>query len=346
MWSVGIIATTLLTGDVIFTNRVDPNYENDPKKVILSMASKCDLSVLDSPYSPWRLVGKRPKDFIRKVLVLEELQRLTVQQALVHEWFTNRHHVDEFEAVYQRAIHDWEPRRKIFRIVEALDLSRLQKQSTQAIRHDMCYDSRTSHHFVKPSSSDRRPNPKPYSNTLGKRVHTPLPKINEEIMADLNSLSMPYSDVHTSIVENISDVENSMSQLALAVLSQESSSSIPDSHLTASEVKPLEVNTEIFTTDLNDSQFTYVHEYGRPHRTALQASSYVAGPPFSPSFVGSDCEVVAETPPSNTPFRDRKRRSPHTSEDLYPTGKNMANFDDFACGGPVKEHGTKRMRVA
>jgi pheromone a factor receptor len=124
MWSVGVIAAALLTGDSIFVNRADPRFKIEPR-LILSLAAQCDLSMLDDPYTVWRMVGRRPKDFVKKLLVLDEFNRMTATQALAHDWFTNKHYADELEAVYQRSIRCWNPRRKIFRLIEALDMSKL-----------------------------------------------------------------------------------------------------------------------------------------------------------------------------------------------------------------------------
>jgi serine/threonine protein kinase len=125
MWSIGAVATALLTGDVIFTDRLNPMMQKDPAKVILEISSKCDLSILDNGYSAWRAVGKRPKEFVRSLLVVDESKRLDVKQALAHDWFTNKHCDGAFNAVYQKAVKDWQPRRKHVRVVEALDLGRL-----------------------------------------------------------------------------------------------------------------------------------------------------------------------------------------------------------------------------
>ena len=104
----------------MFTNRNDPEYHADPGKVILSLAAECNLDRMNKD-SAWAEVGHRPKDFVRKLLVLDENQRLTAEEALQHRWFTNRKHRLLFESIYEKSIRDWQPRSKNSNIIEDLD---------------------------------------------------------------------------------------------------------------------------------------------------------------------------------------------------------------------------------
>lgn len=345
MWSIGIIATALFTGDVIFTNRMDPNYEKNPSKVILNLAAKCDLSIIDNPNSTWRLVGKRPKDFVKKLLVLEEEKRMTVQQALAHEWFTNNYHCHEFAAVYQRAIQDWEPRRKMFRPIEALGLSRRPRKVNHAVDEGGHNDSRSSHHFATPYSEFNL-TPKSYSGAFGKRVHTPLPKIDEENIAGLCTSSMPYSEAQTPASEHILEVENSMSQLALAALSEAGNEDIPDSQLEASLMNPSGTSMDSFMGSLDEAQLDRVGPTPLRQHSSLQSSSVTVAPPFSPSSGKSGSDIVSETPPCEHAPTNRKRRSSPTSEDLCSLGDEASGLDTASFGGPVQGYQSKRMRVA
>jgi len=119
MWSIGAITTMLLSGDVIFVDRANPLFTENPKKVIFDMASECNLDVLDYG-EQWRNVGRRPKDFIKNLFVLDESQRMTAKQALQHPWFNRKCYASEFEAMYKCAIKDWQPARKVFRLIEQL----------------------------------------------------------------------------------------------------------------------------------------------------------------------------------------------------------------------------------
>ena len=119
MWSVGALTAALVSGDVLFVDRTNWEFGDNPKAVILNLAAKCDLSVLDSvDHSAWSRIGCRPKDFIRNLLVLDETHRMTAPEALGHVWFSHKQYAAEFDTLYERATRDWQPRRKIFRLVE------------------------------------------------------------------------------------------------------------------------------------------------------------------------------------------------------------------------------------
>ncbi|KAK4977363.1 hypothetical protein LTR28_007211 [Elasticomyces elasticus] len=124
MWSIGCITAALVTGDVIFTDKTDPAYDTNPSAVILNLAARCDLAIVDAGGS-WEGIGHRAKDFVKRLLVLDEAKRMDVKQALEHPWFTNKHHAAEFEALYHRAIRNWKPRRKIFNVIEQMSTSHL-----------------------------------------------------------------------------------------------------------------------------------------------------------------------------------------------------------------------------
>ena len=180
MWSIGSIATALLTGDVIFTDRTHADYEYNPQDVILGLSATCDLSVLDV-HPVWLTVGHRPKDFIRNLLVLDESRRMSATQALAHPWFTNKCHAAEFEALYDRATKDWQPRRKTFRVVEPIVPKITSTLADDGLPRNL-RNSAVSRYFAPP----RRPIPAldilsaPTASPT-KRANTPLPTIQEEL---------------------------------------------------------------------------------------------------------------------------------------------------------------------
>jgi pheromone a factor receptor len=121
MWSIGVITAALLTGEVIFTDRGHPNYNDKPFEVVITLAAKCDISIMDDKNDPsWKKVGDRPKNFIKRLLVLREEDRMTATQALAHPWFSNTCHAAEFDALYKRTIKDWKPRPEDSSLVERL----------------------------------------------------------------------------------------------------------------------------------------------------------------------------------------------------------------------------------
>ncbi|KAI9877518.1 MAG: hypothetical protein M1830_003714 [Pleopsidium flavum] len=120
MWALGGVAVALLAGASLFVDSEDEEYQANPDQAILKAAAECNLAGMDTG-EKWQHVGERAKDFVRKLLVLDEVKRMTVEEALEHPWFTNESHRDEFEAVYQRAIRHWRPRPKKADMIENLD---------------------------------------------------------------------------------------------------------------------------------------------------------------------------------------------------------------------------------
>ncbi|KAE8349828.1 kinase-like domain-containing protein [Aspergillus coremiiformis] len=100
LWSLGCVTAVLLTGDIPCRNSLTA----DPTGV----ARKRDLEKLEADME-WNKTGQRARDFVHKLLVFDEAKRMDVNQALNHSWFTNPAHRGEFEALYRRAIRDWQP---------------------------------------------------------------------------------------------------------------------------------------------------------------------------------------------------------------------------------------------
>lgn len=126
MWSIGVIASNLLSHEALFAA---PPHEADPHAYVLKLAARCDISIMDDGAHPaWSKVGDKPKDFIRQLLVLQEDDRMSVKQALAHPWFTNPYLAQEFEALYARSIRDWQPRCKVSKLIEPLELGSSKKR--------------------------------------------------------------------------------------------------------------------------------------------------------------------------------------------------------------------------
>lgn len=124
MWSIGSITAAILTGEQIFGCRQDGPFEEDPRRIIIKLAAQCDLSVLDDEYHPlWGPIGPAPKDFIKRLLVLKEEDRMSAAEALKHSWFTRPHVAAEFDAQYERSIKGWRPRHKDDQLIEQISKS-------------------------------------------------------------------------------------------------------------------------------------------------------------------------------------------------------------------------------
>lgn len=101
LWSLGCVTAVLLTGESPFHDLTLSQPVQLPKE--------SDFERLEKDME-WNNVGKRARDFVHHLLLLDEAKRMNVKQALCHLWFTNRAHKREFEALYRRSVRDWKPR--------------------------------------------------------------------------------------------------------------------------------------------------------------------------------------------------------------------------------------------
>lgn len=102
MWSIGCITALLLTGSSPFVDPITNQHSRN-------MAQKCNMEHFEN-MPEWKSVGRRPIDFVKRLLVLDEGKRMTAKEALNHPWFSNDFHEIDFEAVYERAIKGWKKR--------------------------------------------------------------------------------------------------------------------------------------------------------------------------------------------------------------------------------------------
>lgn len=109
MFSVGAITVMLLTGEAL-----------NPVRGSHSITLPPELADPDQ----WSVIGKRARRFIQQLLVMDEHHRLTVDAALKHGWFTNRHHMAEFESLYERSIKGWLPRHGPVHVFQDLSTGR------------------------------------------------------------------------------------------------------------------------------------------------------------------------------------------------------------------------------
>lgn len=107
MWSVGCVTARLLTGQSAFAISQGSTDGLSSEAIVLAAAAKCDLSVLDDPLV-WGDIDEQAKDFIRGLVFLNDRARFTAQQALAHEWFTQRQGSPITDS-YDQAIAQWKP---------------------------------------------------------------------------------------------------------------------------------------------------------------------------------------------------------------------------------------------
>ncbi|RMZ86075.1 hypothetical protein DV737_g165, partial [Chaetothyriales sp. CBS 132003] len=126
MWSLGCVTVVLLTGGSAF---------NDPETNTYSeqLAKECDLRLLQQS-SEWQEVRARPAAFVEKLLVLDEDQRMSAQQARDHEWFSNEIHRTNFHELYQRTIKHWKRRSRRTNILEFQDAAATQKRTEALVK--------------------------------------------------------------------------------------------------------------------------------------------------------------------------------------------------------------------
>ena len=108
MWSVGALTTALYLGQSYFVARESSAYRRNESTAILNAIVKCDLKDLDHNVL-WQAVSQDARDFIRSLLVLDEIVRLRVAQALRHKWFTREDRWLQLDQNYQRVIKGWVP---------------------------------------------------------------------------------------------------------------------------------------------------------------------------------------------------------------------------------------------
>jgi serine/threonine protein kinase len=147
MWSIGTITAALLTGQTFFSHRKVGAFEEDAQRVIVGLAAECDLSILDDEDHPsWGPIAPAPKDFVKRLLVLDENDRMSATQALDHIWFTHPMMAREYEAQYERSIKNWHPRRKDNQLVEHISTIQMTPVSSQ-MSNDKLF-ARASSHFL------------------------------------------------------------------------------------------------------------------------------------------------------------------------------------------------------
>lgn len=117
LWSLGCVTVVLLTGGYPFFEPGSSEYSG-------RLASTCNLEALEMSQA-WRDVGSRPKAFVRRLLILDERQRMTAKESLTHEWFTNDVHKTDFEELYGRAIKHWRPRMPKEPVIELIEADSL-----------------------------------------------------------------------------------------------------------------------------------------------------------------------------------------------------------------------------
>ncbi|KAK5119949.1 hypothetical protein LTR85_007025 [Meristemomyces frigidus] len=181
IWSIGCITTTLMTSDLIFSEDDHESADADEHDA-QSPQKRWDLSVLDTG-TAWQGISRKAKSFVRGCLHVDETARLTAKQALLHEWFTNKHYAAEIEAAYQRAIHDWKPRSTGGNLIEFIDTTDAVPAKIRLGHVKRLVDETRSRHVQPQAVLKAAPNPFNKAQVYlppPKQRHTPLPAIADD----------------------------------------------------------------------------------------------------------------------------------------------------------------------
>ncbi len=108
MWSLGCLTTALFIGQSYFTPTSSVHDARKSSEIIRAAAAMCDLSRLDHG-SEWSAINSRVKDFIKSCLSLDETERPTAKEALLHHWFSAGYCKGNSRRQYEDIIKGWKP---------------------------------------------------------------------------------------------------------------------------------------------------------------------------------------------------------------------------------------------
>ena len=117
MWSLGCVTVVLLTGVIPEIDLQSTEDKSANPQTTLQTVENEGANNLNE-HIKWQSVSRRPKDFVNCLLEFDESRRMTAQQALEHEWFTNPNHKSAFDEVYRKSIAGWKPRAIVPEVVE------------------------------------------------------------------------------------------------------------------------------------------------------------------------------------------------------------------------------------
>ncbi|KAL8734831.1 MAG: hypothetical protein Q9166_001183 [cf. Caloplaca sp. 2 TL-2023] len=108
LWSIGCMTAAMLIGRPAFAVSQDSENRQDSAAAVIAAAAKCDLRALDDS-EVWGDIDPQAKDFIKRLLVLNERTRLTAGEALKHTWFTQESDGQPIMSRYEQTVAGWKP---------------------------------------------------------------------------------------------------------------------------------------------------------------------------------------------------------------------------------------------
>jgi serine/threonine protein kinase len=152
MWSLGIVAFCLLTGESL------ASY------LEMKHISQEDITArLDRIWPDLESATDQAKDFLARLLVLDPARRMTADEAIAHSWFTSPSEIGrELERLYARSIQGWVPRRDIYRAIEYITRNELPRRKITTPSSQFQANSDDQH---QASQKERRRSRKPSDYT-------------------------------------------------------------------------------------------------------------------------------------------------------------------------------------
>lgn len=133
MWSLGCVAVAMLMGSVPFDVRCSfdqpMSLRDAPQKALPEYSL---IGLYNRP--DWVRLNYKAKDFVKRLLTLDEMTRMTAREALNHKIFTNCHDEKSFDIAYNKAIRGWKPHQLFMDIVEEIPSNVDHEKPLQSVR--------------------------------------------------------------------------------------------------------------------------------------------------------------------------------------------------------------------
>lgn len=156
MWSLGCLTTALLNGHSYFVNSQNSSYRHDSSAAVTKASAECDLTGIDDALA-WKDVTVEAKDFIKKLLKLDEKARLNTDEALEHVWFTKGSRREIIQNAYKNAINGWTASRPGWDFIEDIN-SLMQIRNPPSEQVPLSSQTHTQHHPINVPSYPIDPN--------------------------------------------------------------------------------------------------------------------------------------------------------------------------------------------
>jgi serine/threonine protein kinase len=180
MWSFGMIALYLTTGEVLVPNTDSQSSHT----VILNALEEALYGIGSASHKVWWRASAPARDFILKLLTLSEEERMTSKQALEHPWIAAHHLKQEFTYLDNRTVRYWDPKpNNDLPIVELAEVCLLHSQR----RVHSKYESESSHFLPQSGQKKQRDASSFQFINLGSHLHPKMRSNRREILAKVQA---------------------------------------------------------------------------------------------------------------------------------------------------------------